>query len=46
MTDESGRMLYSPQEVYDWVEKIRVMGNQQVFRKMPDNKGEAGWILL
>jgi hypothetical protein len=38
MKDENGRQLYSPQEVYDWVEKIRVMGNQQIFGRMPDRK--------
>lgn len=36
MTDENGRNLYSPQEVYDWVEKIRVMGNHQVFANRRD----------
>ena len=31
LTDENGRKLYSPQQVYDWLNHIRVMGNQQVF---------------
>ena len=31
LTDENGKKLYTPQEVYEWLDHIRVMGNQQVF---------------
>lgn len=31
LTDENGKKLYTPQEVYEWLNHIRVMGNQQVF---------------
>lgn len=31
MRNEQGNMKYSPQEVYDWLDRIRRMGNQQVF---------------
>lgn len=31
MHDKQGNMKYSPQEVYDWLDRIRRMGNQQVF---------------
>lgn len=31
LTDENGKKLYTPQAVYEWLNHIRVMGNQQVF---------------
>lgn len=31
LRDESGKKIYTPQEVYEWINHIRVMGNQQVF---------------
>ena len=31
MVDENGRPVHSPQEVYDWLDRIRRMGNQQAF---------------
>lgn len=31
LVDENGEKRYSPQEVYEWLDRIRVMGNQQVF---------------
>lgn len=31
LTDENGIKLYTPQAVYEWLNHIRIMGNQQVF---------------
>ncbi len=31
MKDENGKYIFSPQEVYEWVDKVRIMGNQQIF---------------
>lgn len=31
MTDDNGKRIHSPQEVYDWLDRIRRMGNQQAF---------------
>lgn len=31
LTDENGEKLYTPQAVYEWLNHIRIMGNQQVF---------------
>lgn len=30
--DENGKKIFTPQEVYDWLDRIRIMGNQQVFK--------------
>lgn len=32
LEDENGNRVYTSQEVYDWIDKIRNMGNFQVFR--------------
>lgn len=31
MVDDQGKRIHSPQEVYDWLDRIRRMGNQQAF---------------
>ena len=31
MTDENGQKMYSPQEVYEWIDRVRKLGNQQIF---------------
>lgn len=31
LTDENGEKRYLPQQIYDWLDHIRKMGNQQVF---------------
>lgn len=31
MVDDNGKRIHSPQEVYDWLDRIRRMGNQQGF---------------
>ena len=31
LRDKNGEKLYTPQQVYEWLDRIRVMGNYQVF---------------
>ena len=31
LRNENGKKIYTPQAVYEWLNHIRVMGNQQVF---------------
>ena len=31
LTDSNGNKIFTPQEVYEWINRIRIMGNHQVF---------------
>lgn len=38
LTDEDGRPLYNKDDIYDWLDKIRDMGNEQSFGYISDLK--------
>lgn len=37
--DESGKHLYQPEHIYQWLERIRIMGLEQSFKLTVRNIG-------
>ena len=44
MKDECGEIVYNKSDIYEWLDRIRIMGNEQsfaqVFKREEDNIGE------
>ena len=34
VTDDSGRKIYRPADIYEWLNNIRIMGNDQNFAEI------------
>ena len=43
LTDEQDKPLYNKYDIYDWLDKIRNMGNEQSFGYIADMKDKDGY---
>ena len=46
VTDQYGKPIYNKCDIYDWLDQIRCMGNEQSFGYIDDMKEKGGYYDL